>query len=312
MQSCLSTHIAASLSEKAKALGFLAIGFLAPSRPPHFDHFLTWLARRRNGAMTWMERNVEIRADPVRLLEGCRTVISLAYPYPVERPATPDGFAVARYTQPLEEDYHPRVKGLCRELVLMIREVFPDSRSRVFVDSAPLLERSIAFAAGLGFIGKNNMLIVPGHGSYLYLAEILTTAPLAFTSPEPMKDGCGPCMLCVEACPTGALESPFTVDAARCLSYLTVEYEGVLTAEAGMKMAPCFLGCDRCQEACPYNGDPWKKRTSLPAARDILAMDEGTFRERLGMTALSRAGLDRVKRNILAIKGRERPPSCPG
>jgi epoxyqueuosine reductase len=304
--------IAASISEKAEALGFLAVGFVEPSRPLHFDHFLTWLARRRNGGMTWMERNVGVRADPARLLEGCRTVISLAYPYPAEKPTTPDGFAVARYAQPLEEDYHPRIKALCRQLVLMIGEAFPDSRSRVFVDSAPLLERSIASAAGLGFIGKNNMLIVPGHGSYLYLAEILTTVPLTFAPPGPVKGGCGPCMLCVEACPTGALESPFILDATRCLSYLTVEYGGKLGKDVGMQMDSCFLGCDRCQEACPYNGPPGKKRTSLPAAREILAMDENAFRERLGTTALSRAGLDRLKRNILVVKAKGRPPSCPG
>jgi len=259
-----------------------------------------------------MERNMEVRADPARLLEGCRTVISLAYPYPAEKPTTSDGFAVARYAQPLEEDYHPRIKALCGHLVLMIREAFPDSRSRVLVDSAPLLERSIAFEAGLGFIGKNTMLIVPGHGSYLYLAEILTTAALDFDPPEPVKDRCGPCVLCMEACPTGALESPFSLDAARCLSYLSVEYGGELGEDAGMQMGSCFLGCDRCQEACPCNGFPGKRKASLPSAREILAMDESTFRESLGTTALSRAGLDRLKRNILAVKAKQRPPSCPG
>lgn len=290
------------MSEKAKALGFVAIGFLKPQRTPHFDQFLAWLARRKNGGLAWIEKNTELREHPEKLLKGCRAIISLAYPYPADPPCTPDGFTVARYADPSREDYHRRLSRLCHEMVKDVERAFPDCRSRVFVDSAPILERSMAYAAGLGFLGKNNLLIIPGHGSFLYLCEILTTAPLEFSPPKTVECLCGTCSRCLDACPTGALESPFTLDVARCLSYLTVEHRGELGADSGLKMSGCFLGCDRCQEACPFNRPVEKGSVSLPPAEEILAMDKKGFTEMFGKTALARAGIEKVKRNIRAIQ----------
>ncbi|MEW6666974.1 MAG: tRNA epoxyqueuosine(34) reductase QueG [Thermodesulfobacteriota bacterium] len=303
--------VVSTLSERAKALGFVAIGFLEPQRPPHFDQFLAWLARRKHGGLAWLDKNTELREHPEKLLEGCRAILSMAYPYPARRPATPDGFTVARYADPSREDYHLRLPSLCREMVKDLEEAFPGCRSRILVDSAPILERSIAHASGLGFLGKNNLLIVPGHGSFLYLCEILTTAPLQFPPAETVDCLCGDCSRCLEACPAGALESPFTLDVARCLSYLTVEHRGELVLDAGSRMNGCFLGCDRCQEACPYNGPAEAVRISLPPAYEILAMDKQEFKRRFRKTALARAGIERLKRNIRAIQISGRRPSFP-
>ena len=251
---------------KAKDLGFIACGFSRPSRPLYFDEFRTWLSDGKNADMAWLERNLDTRQDPTILLKGCKTIISLAYPYPSQKPGTPEGFTVSRYSQPTKEDYHFRLRGLSGELVDLIGEIYPGSHSRICVDSAPILEKSFAFSSGMGFIGKNNMLIIPGHGSYFYLAEILTTAQLEFLFPEPMENQCGACTVCIDSCPTGALEKPFYLDASVCLSYVTIEQKGKTKADMGRKMGDCFFGCDRCQEICPFNEGEASMQIHLPAA----------------------------------------------
>ncbi len=290
-----------SLREKAKSLGFLAIGFSEPRTPPHFKHFLDWLEKGKYGQLEWLKKNLHLREDPRTLLEGCRTVISLAFPYPAAKASTPEGLTVARYAS-AAVDYHLVLRSLCRELVMMLKGAYPSSRARVLVDSAPILERSIAQASGIGFIGKNNMFVFPGHGSYLHLAEILSTAPIDFASLPTMESRCGDCRRCVEACPTGALEKPYFLDVSKCLAYLTVEHEGELFPETGKKMGNCFLGCDKCQEVCQFNSPAAGKIASLPSTDEILEMMDKDFSEKLGATALERPGLARLKRNILAIR----------
>jgi epoxyqueuosine reductase len=298
-------------AKKAKALGFIGIGFSRPERPFYMDQFLEWIARRKNAGMSWLERNIEIREDPSRLLKGCRTIISLAYPYPSKKPATPDGFTVSRYSQPTEEDYHLRLKRLCRDLVHMIRDHYAGSDSRICVDSAPLLEKSYGCSAGIGFIGKNNMLIIPGYGSYFCLAEILTTAPMAFSPAESMEHQCASCTLCIDSCPTGALEKPFYLDASRCLSYLTIEYQGALSGETGRKMGDCFFGCDRCQEVCPFNEAEDSRGISLPSTDEFLSMAEESFKKRFGKTAFARSGRAKLRTNIKAIKSQGKTAFLP-
>lgn len=287
--------------EKSRELGFIALGVSAPERPLNFNRFTRWISERKNAGMSWLEKNIELREDPSRLLQGCKAIISLAFPYPSRKPFTPDGFSVARYCQPDKEDYHRRLKNLCRELVDTIKEIHSESVSRVFVDSAPILERSFGLSAGIGFVGKNNMLIIPGYGSYFYLAEILTTAPFDIPRTEPIKNQCLSCTLCIDSCPTKALERPFSFDAARCLSYLTIEHRGDLTDDIGRRMGNCFLGCDRCQEVCPFNGNNMEDRVALPSTDLFLGMDEKEFRRRFGKSAFERPGLDKIKRNLRAI-----------
>jgi epoxyqueuosine reductase len=298
------------LKEVGGRLGFLAIGFSRPVRPPFFDHYQQWISDNRHAGMTWIERSLELRADPRHLLANCRTIISLAYPYPSQRPLTEDRFAVSRYSQPDREDYHLGLRQYCLELVKELEKMLGGAAFRICVDSAPIMERDFAYLSGIGFVGKNNMLIIPGYGSYLFLAEILTTASIEFDDPETMGDRCGSCGKCIEACPTGALEGPFRLDASRCLSYLTIEHKGNMGEGVGEKMGDCFFGCDRCQEACPYNDKESRQAILMPSAEDFLLMGDRDFKERYGKTALARAGLNKLKRNIKALletKGAMKP-----
>ena len=290
------------LIEKAKKLGFLAIGFSKPARPLHFDNFSSWISDHKHGDMSWLERNTELREYPSRLLQGCQTIISLAYPYPSKKPSTPDGFTVSRYSNPLEDDYHYSLKVLCKVLTDVIKEMDSASSNRICVDSAPILERSFACSAGIGFIGKNNMFIIPEYGSYLYLAEILTTTPFDLKKGDLMANQCGSCTLCIDSCPTGALEKPFYLDASRCLSYLTIEYKESVNREMGSSMADCFFGCDGCQEVCPFNKGEASKQISLPSTDELLDMDEEEFTGMFERTTFARAGLEKIKTNIRAIR----------
>jgi epoxyqueuosine reductase len=291
-----------SLPDMAKDLGFIACGFSEAKRPLYFDQFSAWISDHKNAGMSWLERNMDVRENPSGLLNGCRTVISLAYPYPSQKPGTTDGFTVSRYSQPGETDYHVRLKDLCRTLLSVVKEAYPMSHSRVCVDSAPLLEKSYACSSGIGFMGKNNILIIPGYGSYVYLAEILTTAPIDMTSLEPMKNQCGTCTSCVDSCPTGALEKPFSLDASKCLSYLSIEDKRGVDKQTGIQMGDCFFGCDRCQEVCPLNGNESSTEISLPSTDTFLEMDDNVFRKKFGKTALARAGLEKLKMNIQVVR----------
>jgi epoxyqueuosine reductase len=293
------------LIEKATGLGFISLGVSSAETPPFFDQFSKWIAAGRHGEMRWLEKHIEIRQHPDRLLEGCNGIISLAYPYSHIRPGTPDGFTAARYTEPKKDDYHNRVKQMSRTLSDIIHQLYPGSRSRICVDSAPILERSLAYASGMGFIGKNNTLIIPGYGSFFFLAEILTTAPLPLPETAPMENKCGTCTRCMDACPSGALDAPFSLDAAKCLSYLTIEHSGQTDRSTGVKMGGCFIGCDICQEVCPYNqvnAPDINDAIMLPSTDEILKMDESEFLATFGKTALDRPGLNKIKSNIMAIR----------
>ncbi len=290
-----------NLVDHAKALGFVALGFSPPVKPLFFDAFCAWMDTEKFGGMEWLKKYRDLRRDPTMLLPGCRTIVSLAYPYSPAKPRTPEGLTMARYSDPQKEDYHSHVRKKAKRLALKVKESYPNTKSRVCVDSAPILERSFAYRSGIGFFGKNNMLIVPGHGSYLFLAEILTTALLPGGETEPIKDLCGDCTRCLDACPTGALEGPRRLNASKCLSYLTIEYEGEFDPETGKKMGQCFLGCDVCQEVCPFNPGKKTRATSLPSITEFLKMADGKFKMRFGQTALSRPGLQRIQRNIKAI-----------
>jgi len=289
------------IREKAKELGFVGIGFIRPKKPIFFDEFLRWLEKGKNAEMEWMKRYVDIREDPKKILDDCKTIISLAYPYSPNIPSTPDGLLSARYTEPIKEDYHIRLKRICRLLSEeTIKKFFPDAKIRICVDSAPVLERSIAYMAGVGFIGKNNMLIVPGYGSYVFLSEIFTTADFPFPEPKIIEHQCGNCEKCIESCPIGALKRPYCFDARRCLSYLSIEYKGEIKEEFSKKMYPFFFGCDRCQEVCPFN-KKGKRYICLPSSNEFLNMEKKEFKKRFGKTALRRAGIERIKRNVKAI-----------
>jgi epoxyqueuosine reductase len=276
------------------------VGFTRPSTPLHFEFFRRWLRDVELGDISYLRKHIEIRGDPTKLLEGTHTIISLAYPYPAAKPSTPDGYTASRYSTPQQEDYHLRLRRLAKQLCSVISEMFPGSRSRVCVDSAPILERSFAEASGIGFIGKNNMLIVPGYGSYCYLVEILTTARFFIPTFQENQTECGSCTRCIDSCPTRALKAPFFLDVSRCLSYLTIESKGDIDGDAAGKMGNTFFGCDVCQEVCPFNAQE-RGTVSLPSINDILAMTDLDFKKVFGRTAFERAGLEKLKGNIQAL-----------
>jgi epoxyqueuosine reductase len=291
--------------KEANTQGCIALGFSQPTRPLYWKQFESWLDEKKYGRMSWLSRNREVRKEPKNLLRGCKAIISLAFPYSWEKPVTTDGFEAARYTQPDRADYHEEVRRRCRGLVESLNKYFKGMKTRICVDSVPLLERSIAVASGVGFIGKNTMLIVPDYGSYFFLAEILIDDEIAHPSVEIKESACGSCTRCLEACPTGALERPFYLNASRCLSYLTVEYKEALPQETGRRMGRCFIGCDRCQEVCPHNDSGRRgRRAILPSVEAILGMDKAGFDEKFGRTAFRRAGLEKLKTNILAMLNR--------
>jgi epoxyqueuosine reductase len=289
------------VNQIARMSGFVSIGFSKPGKPLYLDYFKKWISAGRHGEMGWLERNLDIRENPALLLPGCRTIISLAWPYSARKPSSPDGFTASRYSSPDSIDYHELIKSHCRELVGFINKSFPGAKTRVCVDSAPILERSFALAGGVGFIGKNTLLIVPDHGSYVFLAEILTTVDLPIPTRHAREDMCGDCNLCMLACPTGALRSPYELDASRCLSYLTIEWGGEISRETGQRMGDCFLGCDRCQEVCPHNGYNKPHLIVLPSSKRFLSMEKGEFQRQYGHTAFARAGLKKIRSNLKAM-----------
>jgi epoxyqueuosine reductase len=289
-------------SQKARELGFVAVGFCRSGPPPFLAEYNRWIDANKYGEMRWLQDHRNLKPDPGNVLEDCATVICLAYPYSTRKPCTSDGFTTARYTRPESPDYHETVRERAGPLVALLSEAYPGQRSRICVDSAPVLERGFAYASGIGFIGKNNMLIRPGHGSYLFLAELLTTALFPITAAKPLVSMCGTCCRCVKACPTGALERPFLLDAGKCLSYLTIEKKGPIDLETGKKMGDCFFGCDRCQEVCPFNQATDERVECLPSSEMFLAMDQTTFDRRFGKSALARAGLEKIKGNIMSMR----------
>jgi epoxyqueuosine reductase len=218
--------------------------------------------------MAWLE-NVEPRTRPELLLPGARSVIVIALNYYTpDSPLLPGHGRIARYAR--GRDYHKVIGKILKKIAAFIKETAPDSRSKICVDSSPLLEKSYAVKAGLGFIGKNTTLITPQFGSYVFLGEIITTLELEcdtpHAAPEYITGTCGTCTRCLDACPTGALTAPGCMDARRCISYLTIENKGEIPPELATKIGTRIFGCDGCQEVCPYN-----KSFAKPAADQDVA-----------------------------------------
>lgn len=271
-----------SLSEQIKTealrLGFDACGIAQVASADSEASFLDrWLVEGCHAGMQYMENYRDIRLNPGGLVEEARSVISVALNYyPAERrhPALPH---IAYYAY--GEDYHTVVKDKLRLLWQFIQERIPSPshEARVFTDSAPLLERYWAWKAGLGWIGKNTHLIIPGRGSFFFLGEIVTTLSLNYDTPQP--DRCGHCRRCLDACPTAALEPPHHLDARKCLSYLTIEHKGDIPEELASRLGNRLYGCDTCQTVCPWNR--FARPTTIAAFRPspaLLSLEKDTLR----------------------------------
>ena len=243
------------------ARGFSRVGFTGAEPVP--DRVSAWIAGGRHAGMAWMERDAASRADPRTLLPGARTVICVAAAYP----ATDARGPVAGYAR--GEDYHRTLKAALRDGVAALETLLPGLRSRICVDTAPLLERALASRAGLGWIGRNTLLLDEAHGPWMLLGEILVDAE--FPPDAPAVDRCGTCTACLVACPTGALDSRRTLDARRCLSYWSIEHRGEIPEPWATELGGRVFGCDDCLTACPFPA-----RRAASAETSSLAPEAGS------------------------------------
>jgi epoxyqueuosine reductase len=299
---------------RAKALGFEAVG-VARAGPVAVDHerYERFVARGFHGEMDWLAKNGEARGrtDGDEILAGARSVICVASSY--ARPATeeakdpPLARGIARYAR--GRDYHNGLRKKLRKLAAFVRGLGRGVEARPLCDDAPILERAWAARAGLGFIGKNGLLIVPGVGSLVLLGEIVTTLDLE-PEPEPMSERCGSCTRCIDVCPTRAIVEPFVLDARRCVSYLTIELRGPMPVELRAGVGEHLFGCDDCQTVCPFNharrapasSDRYQplERWASMSIEDLL---DGTPASVGDGTPLKRATAEGLARNAAIVLG---------
>ncbi|WP_235297729.1 tRNA epoxyqueuosine(34) reductase QueG [Portibacter marinus] len=264
--------------DKAYELGFEFVGIAKAEKMDEESRQLeTWLNNNYHGTMSYMANNFELRTDPTKLVPGAKSVISLMYNYHTEQELEEDSYKIAQYAY--GRDYHKVVRKKLKELMLFIREQIGEVNGRVFVDSAPVLERDWAKRSGLGWIGKNTLLIHPKAGSYYFLAEIICDLTLEFD--HPIKDYCGTCTKCIDACPTDAIsDNGYILDGSKCISYLTIERKEAIPPEFSGLMEDWIFGCDICQEVCPWNrfSKPHQEPDFQPKP-ELLTMSKNDWRE---------------------------------
>jgi epoxyqueuosine reductase len=302
--------------EKARALGFDAVGIARADEPLELDfqRYEAFVEAGMQGTMQWLasDREARRRLDGEAILPGAKAVICLGRRYArgPEAEANDPPFAaqVARYAR--GQDYHNHLRKKLRLLAKFLRTLAPGVRARPLCDEEPLLERAWASRAGLGFVGKNGLVIVPGKGSYLLLGEVVTTLDLPADSP--MAERCGSCRACLDACPTQAFVAPFVLDARRCISYLTIEARELPSAELEEAVGTHLFGCDDCQSVCPFNrtrpASPTSTRPFAPLERwsatelaTLLELDDAGFLELTQGSPLRRAGRTGLARNAVFV-----------
>lgn len=310
-----AVELTAALKDESKRLGFDLAG-AAPAVVSRTDlaRLEQWIAVGRAAEMRCFAERLDAYGDPGKVLDGARSILMLGINYRTVEPVEPKtGEArIARFAW--GEDYHDLIRDRLDKLADLHGRLAPGARTRGVVDTAPLLERHFAQMAGLGWIGKNAMLINRRLGSWFVLAALLTTEVLEYDEPA-RADHCGTCRACLDACPAGALTAPYQLDARKCVSYLTIESRAPIPAELRAAVGDRLFGCDACQEACPWNRDT--PRTAEPAFQPrpgmnpvdldaIQSLDEEEFRRRFRRTPLWRAKLDGIRRNADVVKRNRR------
>lgn len=302
------------LKAEAKCLGFWLCGITGTESPSHLDQYAAWINAGHHADMTYMAspRAISFRADPQKLLPGCQSIIVLAAPYPApNEDISAEMGQIAAYAR--STDYHnvlpPRLEALADWIA---RHAGRDVNWRGFTDTAPILEKELAQRAGLGWIGKNTCLVHPTLGSYFVLAELFTDLAL---EPDPpfAADRCGSCHRCIDACPTGCIQPNRTIDASRCLSYLTIENKDEIPTKLRSQLGSHIFGCDVCQTVCPWNRKPAipSEQTLFPPLEDIqttkltseLQLDDPAFRDRFRHTPVARAKRRGYLRNVAVSLG---------
>lgn len=298
------------IKSESKELGFYACGISkADYLPDDESRVEDWLKNQMHGEMSWMERNKEKRYDPTKLVEGAKSVISVLYNYtPEQKLPTEDNYNISCYAY--GNDYHKVLKDKLHQLLIFIESVAGKRNARVFVDSAPVLDRAWAHKSGLGFIGKNTLLINRKGGSFFFIGHIILDLELDYSENEGEKNFCGSCTLCINACPTDALE-PFKLDARKCISYLTIEHRSEIPPALKGKFNDWIFGCDICQDVCPWNRETEPHQEPLFALSDELRslnkkdwddLDKDQFKALFLQSALQRTGFEGLKRNLNYLK----------
>ncbi len=310
---------AKDIADHGRRLGFDLVGIASPAPPTTIERYQTWLQSGLHGDMAYLARPdaVAKRADPSLILPGVRSVVVVGInyhtaPLPADLGDDPSRGIIARYAR--GDDYHDWLAARLELLAAYIQASNHEPVAyRAYVDTGPILERELAARAGLGFVGKNTNLIVPGLGSWLFLGELLLTAELPTSTRDAHEGTCGDCTRCLDACPTGALVAPYLLDARRCISYLTIELKGAIPAELRPLAGNRIFGCDVCQEVCPWNRR-FSRPTSEPAFRprpgtsappliDLLALDSDGFRRRFKDSPIARAKRRGLLRNVAVALG---------
>jgi epoxyqueuosine reductase len=299
------------LHERAREVGFDLCGVAPAVAPATLAQFHAWLDRGFAGEMHYLPRRRDAYASPEGVLPGARSVIVLAMNYRTADPPAqlqPGEGRIARYAWG-SVDYHDLLRDRLRQLADWLHAARPGCRTRGVVDTAPLLERDFARFAGLGWFGKNTMLINRRLGSWLFLAALLTDVELPPDAPH-ATDHCGTCTRCLDACPTGAFPEPYVLDATRCISYLTIEQRGAIPEPLRVEVGEWLFGCDVCNEVCPWNHKAPRSRESAfeplaalaPArAAEFVSLTPEEFAQRYAGSPLSRPGWEGMRRNARTV-----------
>lgn len=294
------------IKDTAHRLGFEACGITkAGPLLKESEVFRAWLKEGHHASMGYMNRNVDKRLDPRLLNEWARSMIMVTYNYyPSDEALSEGNFKISKYAY--GKDYHEVIKRKLREMVDAIEDEMGEILSRVFVDSAPVLEKAWAVKCGLGWMGKNSCLINKQKGSFHFIGTIITNLDLNYSENE-VQDHCGNCTKCMDACPNGAIIAPGIIDARKCISYLTIEHKGKFEPEDQDKLHGWIFGCDICQDVCPWNrfAKPHLEPEFMPSPglslmtdQDWLALNEESFNDLFKGTAIERTGFDALWRNI--------------